>query len=193
MKGAFSNAGASFDMIPDETIDFLTSLFQARYGFVVGTVRRYAPSKDLVDDIIQDVYCDFVTGAAEGRWDLQQDVGPLLCQIAKRKAQTQWRQHEQRRRAVDRIAEHLLESVGRNREKDDKAYERIRSEAAALELCIGKLPPKSRAIVEQHYFNGTAMKIIAEQQETTPATIKNFFYRVRLKLKDCIEQTLKRQ
>ena len=155
-------------------------------------VGRYAPTAD-VDDIVQDVYIEFIEGASKGYWDLNRDVGPLLCQIAKRKTQLYWRRQEQQQRGVGKVAERLLDAVGRNKEKDEEAYEQACSEIAALLHCIEKLSPKSRAIVEQYYFGGITMKVVAEHQNTSAGTVKKFFHRVRLKLKDCIEHTLGRE
>lgn len=177
-------------MISEERISRLTGLFQARYGLVVAAAERYAPSPSDIDDVTQQVYIDFILGAAKGswneeNWEDENEVGALLYQIAKRKAQVLWR--ERRFRADDAIeilAERLYD---RSCGKDDELGEtdlRIQ----ALRKCIEALAPNSRAILEQHYFESVPMKSIAKSLDKQENAVYRFFFRLRAKLHECIER-----
>lgn len=175
-------------MISEKRLEVLTRLFQSHYGLVVSVALRYAPNRDLVDDIVQQVYLDYVGSSSAEHWDLERSVAPLLFQITKRRAGKFWRSHCQNQRlSIDEVAEELLsglEEIGT--ETHDILDDRIR----ALKHCLERLSPKSRANVEQHYFGGVSMKSLGEMQNMKTSAIHQFFCRVRSKLRDCIEQTL---
>lgn len=184
-------------MFSESELDLIAAPFQAHYGYVIGVVYRYAPSKDLVDDVMQEVFIDFLTGFAEKKWSLDQKGGssnwrPLLCHLAKRRAQLYARRQKRKKRLVDRVAERLQQASGIVSDdplkSDEEAFSEIERQVAGMRHCLEKLPPKSRALVEQYYFDHVPMKTIAEHQGSTLATIQNFFYRVRIKLRECIEK-----
>lgn len=175
-------------MLSEEQIDLLTRLFQSRYGQVYAIARRYAREDGMVEDIIQQTYLDFLTGVAEKRWDLARDVGPLLCQIAKRKAQRSWRNREGRDfDAIEKIHEEML-LVYDWEDRDEQ--EKLEEEMQSMRHCLDKIPPRSRRIIQQHYFEGTTIKDIAEQEQKSASHLRNFLYRMREKLKICIEKSL---
>lgn len=182
-------------MFSEEEIDLITAQFQTHYGFVSGIIYRYAPMKDLMGDIMQEVFIDFFTGFAEKKWSLGQegiptDWRPLLGHLAKRRSQLFARQQKRKKRLVDLVAERLQQ---KSRESDKaKSLAEVEQKMQAMKQCLAKLPPKSRAIVEQYYFERVSMGRIAEHQGTTLATIRNFFYRIRLKLRQCIETSAKK-
>lgn len=168
----------------DSIVDRLTSLFQRHYGLVSAAARRYAPSSDYVDDIVQQVYIEFIRGAIEEKWDIRQDMAPLLYQIAKRRAQNTFRKHRREsNRPFDELAERLL---AKDDEEEQENLEQTNLHLDSLRCCIEKLPPKSRAILEQHYFTGIPMKDIAVQLQQSETSIYRFFFRIRSKLRDCI-------
>lgn len=172
-------------MNSEDKIDRLTRLFQGHYGLVVGVVRRFAPFADYVDDIIQQVYLEFIEGGLDDKWELDRDVAPLLHLIAKRKAFSMWQEHRKsQNRLFDETVERLREPM------ETESREREQEKLAALTRCLERLPSKSRAIVEQHYFAGVSMKAIAEEQSKKTTTIHQFFFRIRSVLRACIEHTI---
>lgn len=175
-------------MISEDRLDYLTRLFQSRYGHVVAAARFYAPVCSDVDDIIQQVYLEFISCALEGNVRLNEDITPFLKHLAKRKAQILTRDRQKRNaQPLERVITGLsrLESS----ENPNGAHE-VDAELNALSLCMEKLPAKSRSIIEQHYFEGVAMKEIARQQQKTETAVYRFFFRIRMKLRDCIEKSL---
>lgn len=171
-----------------EQIALVTQLFQAQGGVVEGVARRFAPPGESVDDIIQRVYQVFLEGVIAAKYDLSRDITPLLYQIAKREALLLWRKKKIHERATERLAESLVKTLDRDNPLEE--FDTIQSEQKALRYCLDKLPPKSRAVIHRHYFEGVPMKTIAEEQNAKPATVRDFFYRIRLKLRECIERTL---
>lgn len=173
-------------MISDDQIELLSDLFRNRYGLVVDAAYRFAPSEDMIDDIVQQTYLDFITQVATKNWDLNRDVGPLLYQIAKRKAQWAWRRRQRENSTpVDQVADVLIVS---NANDDD--WEKNRRKQSALMECIKQLSPKSREMIELHYFEGVSMKEISLEKEVDSSTIRHFISRIRLKLRDCILRSL---
>lgn len=178
-------------MISNDQIDLLTRLYQDHYGCVAAAVVRFAPNSGCLDDIAQDVYLDFVIGAAKKEWDLEKDIGPLLFQIAKRKAQALWKKERKKRNCpIDGLAERLADDGNEGNETGSEAFLQDQEEIRALKTCMLHLPSKTRAIIEQYYLQGIPVKEIARQQEKTESTIYKFFNRVRLKLRECIAQRL---
>lgn len=175
-------------MISKERIESLTRLFQNHYGFVMNVAERYAPVSDLADDIVQQVYLDFIAGAVEKNWDLDRDLRPLFYQIARRKALMHWRERTRHRRLlVDEVAGSLATGLD---ERNKENYEMLLERTQALKGCLEKLSPQTRAIIEQHYFEGVSMKDIGESRQMKTAAIHQFFSRVRSKLRACIERIL---
>lgn len=180
-------------MISREDIETWTRLFQHQYGLVVGAARRYAPAPDLVDDIVQQVYLEFIKGASKGNWDLEKNVGPLLYRITKRQARLFWRDRLKRKNsAIDGILEQLMASTGTLRESESDAYEINAARLETLDQCLDKLPAKSRMIIEQHYFGGMKIKEIGERMNVkNMSSLYHIMIRIRIKLRQCIERYLK--
>lgn len=175
-------------MTLENRIDALNHHFQSHYGLVVAVARRYAPGSDAVDDIVQQAYLDFVGASTSDRWDLQGGAGAILFQITKRRALKVW--EERQKRQTLPLAEVAGELQAGLEEKEKETYDILHDRIRALRNCIERLSPKSRAIIEQHYFNGVSMKEIGEKQNMKTSAIHQFFCRVRLKLRSCVEQTL---
>lgn len=179
-------------MLAQDQIEFLTRLFQNRYGFILGAIRLYVSNPNDIDDLVQDVYLSFLQGAEEERWDLSRDLGPILYQIAKRKGQLYWRRRQQKAaHELKTVTERLVRHFEETGESDLKEHEIDEIRSVALNECLEVLPEKSRKIVQMHYFDSVAMKEIAEQNQLKLTTIYHFFSRIRVKLRECIERKLK--
>lgn len=181
--------------LSETQVDHLTCLFQGNYTLIVEAVCRHAPVPGLLEDVVQQAYIAFIQGIAENKWDSEtwnhaEDVGPLLYVIAKRTAQAMWRKHirNQRHSSIDLVAGNLIGSY----ETDEaESTNDKKAKMERLKHCLERLPSGSRAIVEQHYFGGVAMKELARQYEKSDSAIYNFFFNVRAKLRDCVEKGLK--
>lgn len=162
-----------------------SNLFLSHYAFLSGVAFRYAPLPGLGEDIIQQVFAEFVSHADQ--WDLDHDVRPLLVRITQNIAKRYWR--EQLRKMPDvmqKIAKRAAKIAEENTEEP-----RFIEETAALRQCMSKLPEKSRNLIKQHYFDGLSMRTIAEQIQSSDVAVRRAFCDLRKKLYLCISVALK--
>lgn len=180
---------------PTNPFERATRLFQSHYGLVYGAARRFAPLSHCIDDIVQDTYITFVQGVMEDRWDLRagRDVGPLLYQIAKRKAQKVWKEQKKRNHAsLNAIAEQMIAVFDESEAGEElESLQRREMELAALHHCLGKLSPRHRALIELHYYEDVPVKEIAARHTRSGAAIYQLFARIRVRLRECIRNALK--
>ncbi len=59
---------------------------------------------------------------------------------------------------------------------------------AALTACLGKLPDKSRRLVEMRYEDGLSLDAIAQRIASTLDAVNKALSRIRSALRDCIER-----
>lgn len=168
--------GQSFDSTA------IARLFEEHYGLMVTVTVRYAPLPDLVYDIIQQVFIDFIEDAAKGKRDYQKDIAPFLATLTKNRAIDFWREHSKH------SPESLQRIVERFAEKQDVEESARDIGLVAMRNCMKKLPPTTRQMVERHYYHGTSMEDIARQEQRKVTTIRSFFCRIRQKLRECIER-----
>lgn len=62
--------------------------------------------------------------------------------------------------------------------------------AAALELCLEKLPQRSRDLIRSKYHEGQRIEQIAQAIRSTPASVRVTLFRIRESLAECIERRL---
>lgn len=167
------------------SIESVTRLFQAHYGLLLGVARRYAPAPDLVYDILQQAFVDFVDDALKGNRDFSRDVSPLLYQIVKNRALKHWAERRKGTpETLQRIAERL--SADANEEKTEHWQDEVRH----LKDCMRLLPETSRRLVERHYHEGLSMEELARREQRKAGTIRQAICRIRLRLRECIEKKL---
>lgn len=77
----------------------------------------------------------------------------------------------------------VLEFLSANVEYDDEA---IREKRAALEVCLEKLKPKERELVEFRYTTGLSIEQYSKQNRQNSGTLRAILRRVRTKLRNCI-------
>ncbi|MGL4551289.1 MAG: RNA polymerase sigma factor [Gemmataceae bacterium] len=57
---------------------------------------------------------------------------------------------------------------------------------AALQQCIDALPPKSRLLVEEHYFQGQSLESIARREQCKATAVRMTLLRIRAVLMKCL-------
>lgn len=158
--------------------------FLAHHDFVKGVALKYAPWPGLVEDISQQVFLEFL--AKETRWDLRQDVRPLLATMTRLVAMRLWRERtRQQPEVVQKLAEHIRQLA-----EEREASPRYEEEISVLRSCLQKLPERSRELVELYYYNEIATPEIAEQVNMKTDTVCRALSRVREKLRECIERSI---
>jgi RNA polymerase sigma-70 factor (ECF subfamily) len=141
------------------------------------------------DDLAQDVFLAAYQNLAKCR--NEDGLRAWLLGIARNMA----RQHvrgESRRRARERgplaaqMAQWRMERLEQNPD-EELEYER---KLAALRGCVQRLPPDSRRVVEEHYFQRQSAEAIAKQQGRTAGSVRMLLLRLRKALAECIRKKL---
>ena len=160
-------------------------VFLAHHDFVRGVALKYAPWPGLMEDVAQQVFLEFM--AKEAQWDLSRDARPLLATMTRHVAMRLWRERtRQQPEVVQKLADHIRQLA-----EEREAPPRYEDEIPALRACLDKLPEKSRELVELYYYNDIGTPQIAEHVSMKADTVCRALSRVREKLRECIEQTLR--
>jgi len=159
--------------------------FLAHHGFVKGLALRHAPLPGIADDILQQVFLEFLSKADQ--WDLDADVKPLLATMTRTVALRHWREKTRDMpEVVRRLAEHV-----RVLAEERSTPPRYTDEIAALRDCVEKLPDRSRALIDQYYFEDLKTPQIAARLGMKTDTVCRAMGRLREKLRECIDQGMK--
>jgi RNA polymerase sigma-70 factor, ECF subfamily len=165
----------------DRVIEELTTVHG---GFVRALALRLAPAPGLAEDIAQQVFLEFIAKAAS--WDLTRDVQPLLAGMTRNVARRCWREKMHTLPEVQReLADHIRQ-LAESREVGWCGEE----EKSLLRRCLGRLPKKSRRLVELHYYLDVSSAEIARQMALNPDAVRRALFRVREKLRNCVKRFL---
>lgn len=166
-----------------DTDNAAAQAFLAEHAFVRSVAIRAAPWPDLVDDIVQQVFLEFMRKS--GQWDLERELRPLLATMTRIVAIRHWRTATRNQpEKLLQLADHLrqLAECG----EDDSPMEE--HQVSALQRCLRELPDRSRTIVELHYFSGMTTREIGNQIEMNPDTVCRALSRVRDSLRQCLRK-----
>lgn len=173
-------------------IETLIFHFQSQHGLIVRVAFRYAPCSDLVYDIVQQVFIDFVNFATARNWDPSQDSTGILYRLTRDRALMVWRNYQKHStKGMMKIADRLIEAAKRNQTESQEDLERMNGELQALYACIEQLPRQSQDLLRRHYYHKVPIKTLADELSARPGTIRQIFTRIRRKLRLCIEKRLK--
>ena len=112
----------------------------------------------------------------------ESDFGTWLRAITRRKAL----EARRRLRRPTLLVEEVIEAYYSRPERPAENTARLE----ALRGCLEEAPDRLRRTVRAHYFEGMRLDRIAAQQETTEAAVKQFLYRARRLLADCVRRRL---
>ncbi len=159
-------------------------IFLSHHDFVKGVALKYAPWPGLMEDIAQQVFLEFM--AKEQRWDLENDLRPLLATMTRHVAMRLWRDRtRQRPEVVQKLADHI-----RLLAEESELPPRYEEEVGLLRGCLQKLPEKSRDLIQMYYYSDVSTPQIAEQLEMKADTVCRALSRVREKLRECIQRQI---
>ncbi len=141
------------------------------------------------DDLAQEVFLAAFQNLAKCR--NEDGLRAWLLGIARNMA-VQHVRGEARRRARERgpLATQLAQWRIEQLEQDPEAGLDYERKLAALRGCVGQLPPESRRVVEEHYFQRQSAEAIARQQGRTAGSVRMMLLRVRKALAECIRKKL---
>ena len=164
--------------------EFMDRLVAAHEPFVRALATKYAPVAGAADDIVQQVFLEFI--AKYDTWDTQSDLRPLLHTMTRFVARRYW--HERSRSMtpeMHQLADHIRQLA---ESRDLQLYGE--QEKSALRECLHKLPEKSRRIIEGHYLLGVSSKDIAESMQLSSDAVRQALCRLRVQLRKCMEASL---
>jgi RNA polymerase sigma-70 factor (ECF subfamily) len=159
-------------------------LIAAQDGFVRALAMRLAPAPGLAEDIAQQVFLEFL--AKEEKWDLSEDIKPLLAVMTRNVARRCWRERMHSLPEVQReLAEHICQ-LAESREVTWFGDE----EKTILRRCLDRLPTKSRRLIQLHYYLDTTSVEIAQQMNMQPDAVRRALFRLREQLRKCVRKFL---
>ena len=167
--------------VPDSRLD---EIFRAHSSFVSSLALRLAPAPGLAEDIAQQVFLEFISKAAQ--WDLNSDLRPLLATMTRHVAGRAWRE---RARQMPEVLRELSEHIRQLAEGAETTWFG-EEERKALRTCIGRLPAKSRRLIDLHYELGLKSVEIAEQMSIRADAVRRALFRLREQLRRCVHNLL---
>jgi RNA polymerase sigma-70 factor, ECF subfamily len=170
--------------MPIPSNEFRDRIVASHEHFVRVLAIKYAPVAGMADDIVQQVFLEFI--AKYDAWDTQSDLRPLLHTMTRLVARRCW--HE-RSRSMTPEMHQLADYIRQLAESRDVALYG-EPEKAALRECLKKLPEKSRRIVEGHYLLGVSSKDIAESMQLSADAVRQALCRLRAQLRKCMEASI---
>lgn len=136
----------------------------------------------LPDEILQQVFVMFVSNAE--KYDFNGNVKGFLSLITENIAKEVWRKES---RHFPAKLQDIAELVCRHDESDEE--ENDYSETLdMLHQCLEKAPAKTADLVRKHYLEEVPVAEIAKQTGLKPDAIYQAIYRLREKLKQCIDR-----
>jgi RNA polymerase sigma-70 factor (ECF subfamily) len=167
---------------PDDR--FVTGLIplQTRlFRYIAGLVPARADAEDLFQKSMLTAWQE------RGRYAPDRDLFAWLCGIARNHVRHHVRAVYRARAVLDpEVIEQLADRL-----LDEDGYFQRRQ--AALTECLGLLPDKSRALVEQVYGAEQAVKDVARQLGAGVEGVYKALQRVRAALHDCVTARLDRE
>lgn len=162
-----------------------SQLFLRHIDFIQYIAMINAPDDSLQHDIVNDAFITFTT--KETPWDLA-DPKPLLRKIVENISKRYWRQRTRTLpKTLQLIAERLCEEIqNMGLPEMDNQYE---LEMRALELCLFRLTPVQRRLIQIHYFDGVSLVDYGQREGCNLNTLYSTLTRIRLQLRKCIEKT----
>ena len=164
-----------------------TGLVRLHQGAVRAYLGRSTRDREVVDDLAQEVFVTAYRKLASFRGDasLRSWLLGIAC--------NHWLaflRGEQRRLARHEKRLQLELSRWQAKRVEEREPLLADEERGALRECLLKLPGRSRALVEAHYFRGEAAATIAEGLGRKASTVRMTLLRARKTLRSCMEQRL---
>lgn len=164
---------------------FLTHLAECEAilrAFIAGSLPDAEERADSFQEVVLVLWRQF------DRYDAGRPFRPWALGVAVRRMKEEYR--HRRRRAQCLSAENLERLAAA---LEQRAAPNISDEEAALAECLNTLPPQSARLVQQRYFDGTGIDVIAAETGQNPAAVYQMLSRVRRRLAECIRRRLRRE
>jgi RNA polymerase sigma-70 factor (ECF subfamily) len=147
-------------------------------AFVHSAIPHFADAADVVQQVALTVTRRFE------EYDGRRPFVAWALWLAKSRIADHWRKAGRQRvvfsdEVMDRMAQALVE------QQPERSARQV-----ALEHCIGKLPEKSRQLLDLRYAEALPVEDVARAMRSTAGSVRVLLHRVRSLLADCIEARL---
>lgn len=151
-------------------------------AFFAGSISDY----QTVDDLAQETF--IATYKSLSHLNEDSNLRAWIYGIAKNKLMMHLRQLYRKNKKFNSMSSEIIEQVIPAMEEycDEDDNVRINN----LKNCIEKLPEKNQDVIKSRYFTNETVIDIAQRLQKTETAISVLLYRLRSKLKDCIEGAL---
>jgi RNA polymerase sigma-70 factor (ECF subfamily) len=166
-----------------------TALVRRHQGAVRRYLASYVDERSVADDLAQEVFVSALRSLET--YQASGGFRAWLIGIARHRALEHLRREGRRAtRERDEMAATLLRKRLELVESDgERLVDRIR-EMSALDGCLERLPPRSAAIVADHYFRGRRLVDLARDTGRTEEAVRTELLRIRRALRKCVEGRL---
>ncbi len=155
--------------------------YRSVWQYVVTLTRGAAEAEDLAHQAFLLAFDRLVEGRTID------DAGLWLRGVVRNLVREWWRTKR-------RLPAELADQLCRLAEEVDDASDDLRSEReAALAACLEKLSDDERGMVRARYENGLQVTEIAKQQDINVRTARVRLFRIRERLKSCVELAFARR
>jgi RNA polymerase sigma-70 factor (ECF subfamily) len=167
--------------MPDPHDQQVLQLFVRHQPRIKGFIVSLLPDFAAAEDVLQETFLVVQRKAVE--FDASGNFIAWAFQIARFQVMKAQAQH---RRAVDRFSDEVLEAL----EASAPTEPLDESKLSALPICLAKLAPQTRRIVDLFYEHEHKPQEIARLVSWTPAAVSVALSRARIFLRRCVEEQL---
>lgn len=173
------------DMNENSFEEKVATMLVRHHGFIFRHARRCVPFVDMAEDVVQQVFVEFLKRADQ--WDLEADLRPLLLVITRRTAQTLWKkQAKMLPSSLLEIAEYIRTEFENDCPDSSSDSEKVE----ALQACVQTLPEQGKKLITLYYFEGVSTKKLAELMRRKGSAVAQAIFRLRERLRKCINTKL---
>jgi len=151
-------------------------------SFIHTLVRRTAD----VDDILQET--NMVLWEKRDEYDDARPFMPWACRFAHLQVLAFLKRHQ--RHAHYALDEQLCQAIAG---ESMHHLEQMEARLGALRECLGQLPARNRALIDERYSENIPVQQIAERHGRSADSVSMRLYRIRRALADCVRRVMRRE
>lgn len=173
---------------PSNVDEQVSILFLKYHNLVRLFAFEMAPSRDLTEDIVNDVYIDFAKKA--DHWDLNSNVVPLLRRITRNIALQYWKEYV---RNLPETMRKIANLIQRETELTSVSFSDsdLGMELDLLQHCLDRLPRHHYELIMAHYFDHKSYNEMSESGDKSAGSIQRMVSRIRTIIRKCVETALR--
>jgi RNA polymerase sigma-70 factor (ECF subfamily) len=161
----------------------IVRLFQQSVWRIAAVILR---DRDATENVVQQVFVDAYLHLDQ--YEPGTDFGAWIRTVARNRLRKELRTASREDRRLARFRELLLErlrSEASGQRDDSDLY------LAALHDCRAQLGQRDSMLLSMRYETGMSFEAIANHQGQTPDAVQRMISRIRIRLRECIQQKLR--